>query len=78
MKLAEHLETYQRWAEEWLHPRGFTRTDIKAGVDAWTVAHKAGIYRHALSTDPQVYDAHVQTALEHIFPAAEFKDKKVY
>lgn len=51
--------------------------DVNKGVDAWTVAHRAGIVVEAYK-DPTVHDAHIRTALEQIFPNAVFRDKKVY
>ena len=78
MKLAEYLPAYIQWAEAELRKFGLTRKEILTGADAWHVAHKSGIYRHALMTDNRVVDAHVQTVLEQIFPHAKFLDKKVY
>ena len=51
--------------------------DIKTGRDAWSIAHRAGIVRDAYA-DREIVDAHIQTALEKIFPNADFLDKKIY
>ena len=54
------------------------RYSIVSGVDAWTVAGRAGITRHAYDLGRDIHDAHIQTALQVIFPNAVFKDRKVY
>ncbi len=73
--------TVERWrgmASDWLsHAGKMTCADITTGKDAWTVAHRAGITNEAYE-DRSVVDAHIQTALESIFPNAVFRDKKVY
>ncbi len=51
--------------------------DVKLGVDAWDIAHNSGIMKEAY-TDPTVFDAHIQTALERLFPNCVFRDRKVY
>ena len=80
MKLSSYLEGYKAKASAWLSDKGYSSTlsDIKTGIDAWTVAHNCGITSHAYSLSRDVKDAHIQTALENIFPNADFKDKKVY
>lgn len=78
MKLSPYLPQYATWADEYLNPLGFSRESISLGVDAWAIAHKTGIYRHALSTSSEIVDAHVQTALKSLFPNVKFSDKKVY
>ena len=80
MKISK--EVVERWAKtttEWLaenYPQ-YTRETIKTGRDAWTIAHRAGLTREAYD-ERLGNDAHIQTALEAIFPNAVFKDKKVY
>lgn len=75
-------DVVERWAKtvtDWLaanYPQ-YTRETIKTGRDAWAVAHRAGLTREAYD-DRDINDAHIQTALESIFPNAVFKDKKVY
>lgn len=54
-----------------------TCADVLTGRDAWLVAHRAGLCREAYA-DPAVHDAHIQTALEQVFPSAVFRDKKRY
>jgi hypothetical protein len=78
MRLASHLSDYTARADSWLAARGYTRADIKTGRDAWAVAHGADITRHAYSLSRDIVDAHIQTALERIFPHAVFSDAKRY
>jgi len=66
-------------ASAWLavkHPAHTIET-IKSGRDAWTVAHGAGIVDECYRVH-KAHDAHIQTALEAIFPYAVFRDKKHY
>lgn len=51
--------------------------DIKTGHDAWTIASRSGMLNICYS-DRTVYDAHIQTVLEKIFPNVRFISKKVY
>lgn len=51
--------------------------DVKTGSDAWAIASRSGIL-HVAYQDRSVTDAHIQTALEAIFPNAVFKDRKRY
>lgn len=78
MKLAEHLPAYRRQAAEWLAARNMTPEQIMTGREAWGVAHGAGICRHAYDQGRDVFDAHIQTALQAIMPNAVFKDPKRY
>jgi hypothetical protein len=68
---------FKAMAEEFLEARGLLLTDIEIGQDAWTVAFQSGIYDE-VREDRTVVSAHVQTALESIFPNVVFKDKKRY
>lgn len=74
-------ETVTRWtkqAADWLEAKlPVTLADVKTGRDAWTIAHRAGITEEAYK-DRNAVDAHIQTALETIFPNAIFSDKKRY
>lgn len=73
-------DTVIRWTEmaaNYLGQRGHDLSEVKQGVDAWTIAHQTGITREAYE-DRSVTDAHIQTALEKVFPDVTFKDKKVY
>lgn len=54
-----------------------TPKDVLLGRDAWTIAHRAGITQLAYK-DPSIHDAHIQTALQKIFPNVKFLDKKVF
>jgi len=56
---------------------GITRGGIQHGVDAWAVAGKIGLLREAYE-DRTVLDAHIQTALQRVFPNCAFRDAKVY
>jgi len=81
-------ETLVRWTkmvEDWmgknagiLDPYGVsTRDHIKDGVSAWTLVRRADVLDEAYK-DRSVVDAHIQTAMETIFPNVRFRDKKVY
>lgn len=72
------LERWERSASDFLACYGMEREEVTTGQDAWGVAHRTGIYREAIAMDASVVDAHVQTALERIFPNATFKDPKRY
>ena len=63
------------WNE--LGQNGYGIEDVLTGKDAWNVAHAAGVIQEAYE-DRTVIDAHIQTALEKIFPYGVFLDKKVY
>jgi hypothetical protein len=52
--------------------------DVKTGRDAWLVAHRAGLCSEAYAMSRDIHDAHIQTALEEIFPYAVFRDPKRY
>jgi len=75
--------TVTRWAKMaemfLLRLEGVTGTtkDIHLGVEAWTIAHLSGITSEAYD-DRSVTDAHIKTALEKIFPNANFKDRYSY
>lgn len=73
-------DTVNRWAgmaRAWLDGRHLSRHSVMTGAEAWSIANQCGITREAYS-DREVVDAHIQTALQTIFPNAVFKDKKVY
>lgn len=53
------------------------RATVVTGVSAWNVAHNLGFTNEAYK-DRDILDAHIQTALEKVFPNAVFRDKKVY
>jgi hypothetical protein len=75
---AEEVKRYRSMAEEWLKNNlGIPREHILEGRDAWTIAHKCGITFLAYQ-NRSVTDAHIQTALEAIFPNAIFKERKRY
>ena len=90
MKLKAHTASYITMADTFLSnfpdPRRspealllrLNRYSIVSGVDAWTVAGRAGITRHAYDLGRDIHDAHIQTALQVVFPNAVFKDRKVY
>lgn len=69
--------TINKWTldcEDWLlrNTVGATRFNVETGEDAWTVAHWAGIVREAYALGQGIHAAHIQTALEKIFPNAFF------
>tara|TARA_R110000868_G_scaffold76760_10_gene220473 strand:- start:610 stop:846 length:237 start_codon:yes stop_codon:yes gene_type:complete len=78
VKLSAHIADYTERAVIALTSSNLSRRDITTGREAWQIAHRAGIVRHAYDIDRSITDAHVQTALEAIFPYAVFKDKKRY
>ena len=87
MKLQSYLAQWEKDVESFLgaiqKPDGagnYTRADIKTGIDAWSIAHKVGICATAynLPRSLGVNDAHIQTALEALFPNAVFRDAKRY
>lgn len=74
--------TVKRWhnmALQWLLANCPEELPAKVltGRDAWAIAHKCGITDEAYR-DRSVVDAHIQTALEQIFPNAVFRDAKRY
>ena len=71
----DEVKRYRDMAAEWLADK--KTTDILTGSDAWTVANQSGILRLAYQ-NPSITDAHIQTALEAIFPNAIFKNRKRY
>ena len=78
MKLVEHLDHYTWLADLYLNGRKLTRQDVLTGRDAWNVSHRASITNHAYAQGRDVVDAHIQTALQRVFPNAVFKDAKRY
>lgn len=71
-------ETVGRWTalvRAYLDDKEITRHEVTQGWSAWAIAGKAGILREAYN-DRRVTDAHIQTALEKIFPECEFRDAK--
>ena len=74
--------TVNRWrllANHWLESQGLPPPEkIQKGSSAWTIAHRSGITEEAYAIDRRVTDAHIQTALEKIFPNALFLDRKRY
>lgn len=80
-KLEKHRAEYHRMAAGWLrnHLNGTAQlSDVETGIDAWTIAHRSGIVRHAYAQGRDVVDAHIQTMLESIMPNAVFNDPKRY
>jgi hypothetical protein len=73
----QEIGVWSRRADSFLASKGLKRADVMLGVDAWTVAHKTDVIADAYK-DPSIVDAHVQTALEQIFPNASFKEPKRY
>lgn len=80
MKLKSFLSQWHKDAAAVCAEFNITKEDVKTGRDAWSIAHKAGITRRAydLPRELGVNDAHIQTALEDIFPNAVFRDAKRY
>lgn len=80
----EYIDKFRKLATDYLAPLGYTLADCKLGVDAWTIAHNSGItelcYGNTAKDIPDmgVNDAHIQTALQSIFPNCVFRDAKRY
>lgn len=74
---ASTIEAWRTKAAAFLKTKGYTIDDVKTGADAWAVANHCDMSREAYK-DHDANDAHIQTALEKIFPNAVFKDKKRY
>lgn len=73
------IETWRTMAGAWLAERGYTIEQITAGVDAWAVFARAINTRdNNVYADRSVIDAHIQTALQQVFPNVVFKDAKRY
>jgi hypothetical protein len=74
-------ETVTNWCERverhLIDNHGITRAGIRAGVEAWAVIGRVGILAEAYQ-DRTITDAHIQTALERVFPNCVFRDRKVY
>lgn len=74
-------DTIANWCERTerylIDNHGITRAGIKIGLDAWSIAHRVGLTAEAYS-DRTITDAHIQTALERVFPNCQFRDRKVY
>lgn len=72
------VEAWRKRVSDWLADNhNASPSDVKTGSQAWGIAHTLGIVREA-HEDRSVLDAHIQTALEQIFPNAVFKSKKIY
>jgi hypothetical protein len=75
--VADWRERATRWLVE--NTKNATScTDVKTGRDAWLVAHRAGLCAEAYAMSRDIHDAHIQTALEKVFPNAVFRDAKRY
>jgi len=75
------VESWRARAADWLADNSAGRATldrIKTGREAWMVAHCVGIVNEAYAIGREIHDAHIQTALEQIFPSAVFLDKKHY
>lgn len=78
IRLAAQVQDWTQRADAFLATRDLTRQQITTGRDAWTVAHACGFPTEAYAISRDIVDAHIQTALAQIFPAAVFKDAKRY
>lgn len=82
---SEYVEQFHKLTSDWLAERNYKLEDIKDGITAWAVAHRSGItdicYGNTAKNLPGIdgcLDAHIQTALEKIFPNVTFRDAKRY
>lgn len=77
-------EMIAKWAnkvDEWFENTQVSTlhaSDITSGREVWAIAGKLGLTREAYNIGRDVLDAHIQTALEKIFPNAIFLDPKRY
>ena len=80
MRLAAHLPDFTTRVEQWFETNAphLTREAVTAGRDAWFIAHRTGIVRASYDVGRDVVDAHIQTALQRIFPNVVFLDAKRY
>lgn len=74
---SETIARWTKWVELEFANRKLNRHDITTGRDAWSAASLCGILKDAYA-DNAIRDAHIQTALERIFPNAIFRDAKHY
>jgi hypothetical protein len=74
---AATIEAWRKRAAAFLKTKGYTIDDVKTGADAWAVANHCDMTREGYRNH-DANDAHIQTALEKIFPNAVFTDKKRY
>ncbi len=76
---AEIVDRWRATAAEWIaaNCKNATIESVVLGRDAWTVAHRAGLTEEAYR-DRGIHDAHIQTALQAIFPNVVFRDAKRY
>lgn len=74
------INKWRSMCEAWLagSPEAATCSSIITGGDAWFVAHAAGVVREAYAMGQDIHDAHIQTALQRIFPNVVFRDAKRY
>lgn len=78
MRLQSELPGWTRRVDDDLRLLGLGRGQILHGVDAWRIAHRTRITHDAYDMSRDVTDAHIQTALQRIFPRCVFKDPKRY
>jgi hypothetical protein len=72
------LARWSKYCRLLLAEHGYTPDQVTTGSDAWNIAHKLDIPREAYAIDDSIVDAHIKTALQHIFPNAVFKDRYHY
>lgn len=72
------IAKYKTMATTYLGYYSMQVDDVLTGKDAWSVANRCGILTHAYGMSRNILDAHIQTALEQVFPNVRFKGKKRY
>jgi hypothetical protein len=74
----EHFALMEKLISETLLSYNYTHDLITEGWQAWVVYHKSGCFDAFGRYMSPYNDAHIQMALEKIFPNIVFKDKKRY
>lgn len=78
MKLGHKLDEYRATIYYFLGQKGISPDEVRHGYQAWAIATQSGVAHDAYSLGRDIYDAHVQTVLERIFPKAVFQSPKKY
>lgn len=85
-KISEaYVAEFKALAAAWLAERNLACDDVKTGGDAWLIASRSGISAICYGDTSRdlpglegVHDAHIQTALQAVFPNCVFRDAKRY
>ena len=75
---ADKIEEYRKIIEVHAEANGIDISKITTETQAWMIAKNAGVINAMYRFDPDVRDAHIQTALGKIFPNAEMNHHQRY